>query len=436
MDDYEQHLSPLIARVSGAKKNSIALVIPSGQNTALLSAHLAALARQEGAGFDVLVIGEPPPSIPKAPNILFFREAFPLGSSGSFSVGQVLGFSLGYGVVINADLDCLPASGRLISSLASAALSEGKAILPLSDEEGRKQVYCINRYGAVPKSAFEKIGFEYAPLFKGAEDIDLQLRLEAEGLLATKDGMRTSHPFLSMAIFEVASGGAKYLYYHRATFAILNLSLYRAVHGANLPEAAICAARLFYNYFYVVPYSLAADSALFAVTLDGFLMGIDRRYSGLSFAIPHAPVKEGADAFALEVGKGNGARAAYFEEWEGGDGILKKILRRLSHPPKVAALAFAPGRYFLPSAQFIEAYGFLLPYLMFIKPVIYKGAAYSWRRGPLFLAAGIAATLLFAPLFPLVAAFSLLKIFTRGDYPPKAGKAKRMLKNFASASRS
>ncbi len=429
MDSYFDELERLARHASGSKKNSTAIVIPSGADFQMLGQHLQKLSKQSKRNFDIIILGKMPQSAPQGINIIRYSEEKPLGSSGSFSIGQMLGYKLGYDFVINADIDCFPASDDLVERLVQTASREGKAVLPLSDEEGKKEVYCINRYGIVPRRAMEKIGFEYAIFFKGAEDIDYQLRLEFAGLLMTAQDLKTTHPYLSMVLFEVASRGPKYLYYYRAGLAILSLSLYRSLTNFRAKESILCAGRLLYSYCFNFAFSAAASRVIFRIMLDAFLVNFSSRYEGLEFSIPKSGVKEGASPLLLEVGGGSNKGTVYFGEWKELSS-LGKAARRVSQTAKLFGLAASKGDYFKPSGAFIEKYGFFIPYLMFMKPVYYKGSFYGWGKGTLSLLAGVLLMLFTLPLFPFIAAFSLLKIWQRGDYPPNVSNIGRMLKNF------
>lgn len=433
MDGLRVQLERLVCHISGEKENEAVIIIPCGTDTRLLSEHLAILSRQKKKGFDVLILGHAPSAIPPGLNIINYRERAPLGSSGSFSIGQMLGYFLGYEFVANADVDCFPCSDDFLGALVETARREGKAVLPLSNEDGKKEVYCINRYGTVPRKVFEKSGFEYAMFFKGAEDMDYQARLEADGMLFMGKGQKTRHPYLSMVLFEVASGGPKFLYYYRAGFAIHNLALYRAITCLRAKDALLSAGRMIYNYCYSFIFSSMASPTLFGVMLDGCLMDLGKRYDRLSFAIPEASVDAGAKGTVLGIGQGSGAAVIYLEKWKGNIGTLAKIRRRVSHIGMFLGLLFAPGDYFAPTGAFIEKYSFFIPYLMFIKPVRYKGKHYCWGKHPIHLLAGTALLLATLPLFPFMVAFSQLRILAAGDYPPKAGNSEKMLRNFASA---
>jgi hypothetical protein len=430
MEKLSSELERFATLVSGEKKSSSVIVMPSGKNTELLAQHLENLSHQKKMDFDILVLGEMPKSVPKSLSVLHYAERVPLGSSGSFGIGQMLGYALGYDFVINADLDCLPKSDDFMEKLIAAAKAEGKAILPLSDEEGKKGVYCINRYGIVPRAVMEKVGFEYLMFFKGAEDIDYQLRLDSAGLLSTSKTLETTHPYLSMVVFEVATRGTKYLYYYRAGLAILNLTLYHSIINARLKDSLICLGRLLYNYCYSFAYATVASRVLLQATLDAFLMRLEKKYDGLGFSIPELKAQAYSECVALDVGAGNAAGTVYFIEWEDDIGALAKAVRRVSHIWKFISLVGRRGECFKPSGRFLELYGFFIPYLMFLKPVLYKGSAFSWGRHPAYLLLGLLLLAIALPLFPFMVLFAQLRILIAGDYPPKTANAARMLKNF------
>ena len=85
------------------------------------------------------------------------------------------------------------------------------------------------------------------------------------------------------------------------------------------------------------------------------------------------------------------------------------------------------------SAAFNEKYSYLVPYLMFVKPVLYKGRAYSWGKSRVHLLIGAALLAVAIPFFPVVLALGLFRLFLRGDYPPTLANLDRAIKNFSRA---
>src|SRR3989338_6775242 len=423
-------LQNLVGKVKGVKKNETVVVIPSGKASGLLQEHLVELSKQNIKEFDVLVIGEAPESAPDGINVLSCKENRPLGSSGAFAIGQILGYLLGYRFVINADADCFPQSKNLVQGLVEAARVEKKVVLPAIDEEGKKVIFCINGYGIVSREIFEKIGFQYAVLFKGAEDIDFQLRLQSHGLLSQASNLRTTHPYLSMVVFEIAAKGAKYLYYYRAGPLLLELGLYRAICSLNAKDAFLWAGRIIYTYCCNFVFSVLVSKVLFCAMLDGFTINLGKKYGKEKFCILQIEIDGDARAFFLDTGSGNEKQTAYFGEWEVDIGLFGKVMRRVGHVEKFLGLVYAQGDYFKPSERFMESYEFFTPYIMFLKPVWYKGKIYSWGKGAAWLPVGIALLVVSLPLLPFIVALSLLKIFFGGDYPSKIGNVRRMLKNF------
>lgn len=441
--NIEEILGRLVVRKSGVKKNPIALVIPSGKSSGLLEEHLKLLVRQTRADFDVIVIGDSPKAAPEKLNLIFYEEVFPLGSSGGFGIGQVIGYTLGYEFVINADADCYPDSDNLIERIVERSQKEQKAVFPVSYEDGVRELYFINRYGVAPRSVFEKAGFEYVLFFKGGEDFEYMHRLELAGLMVLDKSAKTVHPLTNNTLVDMAGRGVKYLYYHRALFAAYLLVIRYSLEKLKLKSAALYTARLFFWFTYYFIFSLGACRPLIRAAFDGLLLNFGKRYRDSEmFSIPQAAARQGMVGIAADIGdgqdrqdwqsgvKGKNQRTLYFMERNRDEGIMTKIGENLFLVKRFAQLFFIKGDYFGPTEKFLDKYYFFMPYMMFAKPVLYKEKLYAWNRSVFWVFAGAALAAAAAAAIPLLAAASLLRLMADGSYPPMPKNLSRMLEAF------
>ncbi|MBS3068952.1 hypothetical protein J4441_01155 [Candidatus Micrarchaeota archaeon] len=143
-------------------------------------------------------------------------ERMPLGSSGCFFAGQMLAYSLGYNVVVVADLDAMLDSRETFDACAKIA-AEGKAAVPLSkspqESHALPNYAVVNQWGFFHRSIFESAGFEIPYTHKGAEDFEFRQRLlHARKLVLFQNGFVT-HEKSGMGIYPKFANRKKYFPY-------------------------------------------------------------------------------------------------------------------------------------------------------------------------------------------------------------------------------
>ena len=246
--NYEKTLYKLVRHVSGKKKNDCVLVIPCAESdSAFAGRHLAVLEKQTTDKFDVLIISGKPLKFKTKVNVLYFRENYPLGSSGGFGLGQVLGYTLGYEYVMATDVGVTPCSNDVIETLKRRAAAEQKLVVPLSmglkEEIGNPE-----QYGICPRKVLEEDGFLFFRLYKGGEDGEYMNRLIMDGKFVVERTVGIQHEVLSPDIIAVLkSRGNKHIYYKKSNvlnhITLANITVQGGLMGANgaLRTSKLCS---------------------------------------------------------------------------------------------------------------------------------------------------------------------------------------------------
>jgi len=185
-----------VALVHGARQGRSAIIIPCYDEHETLMQHLSLLPRQDCKDFDaILVLGS---RYPEGKIISFLKNAklgFAVvvakrkedtGSAGGFFTGQLYALENGYGRMILADADCLPADSGLVGALLGkkgadfvsprVLLSQGGA--DVAKEADRKHV-SIAYYGMVSRKLVEARGLYFYPAYTGCDDAEYMERLGA-----------------------------------------------------------------------------------------------------------------------------------------------------------------------------------------------------------------------------------------------------------------
>ena len=428
----DMSIEDILKLESGVKKNDACIIIPSGHSAELLDKHLTHLQAQDTRAFDVLVIGKAPSSPHSDLNILVYSEAFPIGSSGGFGLGQVLGYTLGYKYLINADIDCFPISKNVMSTLLTRVAETGKVVLPASvfdsswDVATTNKNYIVNHYCIVPREIYEKCGFANFRFFKGGEDWELQCRLQLEGVITREPSILVEHKsFESNHIDTVSLSGSKYIYYSK-NYVLANLLL----SGYALRQLNPIAA---FKYFYVTVSAFLMywliyhnyHDLLKPIFFDGLTFNVDARYKPRTsriaeFELPSVNllVLNGSVitplGLALNVGEelasdfGDYDRLITFKR-----GIEVKHGNRLVGAlyllKMYLKIAFSGTAYLKPSKQFLDEYKFFIQYLILIKPIMYSdGKAYTEKMGIVKLVFNLMVFGLLSPVVVLLTALNII----------------------------
>ncbi len=180
------------------KVNSVAWVFPTlGTNEKLALAQIEAWKMQTEPSDLIIIATDAAPLIPivsklRGPvNLLERKED--TGAAGGFFSGQKWAFDRGYEKIMVTDDDAVPLSKNLIEGL-SKALGDGALVSHAKHQhygDCRANVAMCTMFH---RSAFEKIGFSYAPYYMFWEDIELSNRIGAAGINSAYVGVFFDHP--------------------------------------------------------------------------------------------------------------------------------------------------------------------------------------------------------------------------------------------------
>jgi hypothetical protein len=396
-----------------------------------LDKHLTYLQAQDTRAFDVLVIGKAPTNTFDL-NVLVYSEAFPIGSSGGFGLGQVLGYTLGYKYLINADIDCFPISKNVISTLLTRVAETGKVILPASvfdsswDMSKTNKNYIVNHYCIVPREIYEKFGVANFRFFKGGEDWELQCRLDMEKVIVREPSILVEHKsFQSNHIDTMLLPGSKYIFYSK-NYILANILL----SGYALRKLRFITA---FKYFYVVisgflMYFLIYhnyEDLLTPIFMDGLTFNVDARYKPRTSRIATIDL-EAERARRHEIGDSplngvvlsiNGEGIAFKHGIEVKRNRISGAIYLLKMYLKIALRGDIPtGKvgdtwvdYLIPTKEFLDEYKFFISYLILLRPMQYiDGKIYTEKMGLLKIMFNIALFALASPVVIILTGLNIL----------------------------
>jgi len=440
---------------SGVKKNDCCIIIPSGHSSELLDKHLTYLQLQDTRAFDVLVIGKAPTNTFDL-NVLVYSEAFPIGSSGGFGLGQVLGYTLGYKYLINADIDCFPISKNVMSTLLTRVAETGKVVLPASvfdsswDLEKTNKNFIVNHYCIVPREIYEKFGFANFRFFKGGEDWELQCRLQMENVIVREPSILVEHKsFESNHIDTMSLPGSKYVYYSvnyilanllLSGYALRKLRFFTALKYAYVALSGYLMYWLIYHNY---------DDLLTPIFVNGLMFNLDTRYEPRKTRIAEIELKP--IGFMDIIGKEMtplGVALNVGEELASDFGDYDRLITfkrgiEVKHGNRLAGalyllkmyrkIAFSGTAFLKPSKQFLDEYKFFIQYLILLKPIMYSdGKIYTERMGIAKLVANIALFALASPIIVLLTAADIVYA-AFAPFPIKMDNLELHVKKFVEA---
>jgi len=437
MPDKETHdaLRAILSPVEGRKKSNRCIVIPTGTQFDLLDAHLKLLAKQDTDNFDVLIIGKRP-TLPSRLNILSCDEIYPVGSSGGFGLGQVQAYLLGYEYIINADLDCLPISTNLISTLVSMAGENHKVIEPLSmsnrnyDPKKINDKHNINHYGTVPREILEQYGFVNFRFYRGGEELDFDTRLEAEGALIYEKGVFVEHENTEANYIERMSfKGNKYVYYVKnLVVADIHATAYRIKRlmiGKALRYFATTLQHLFLNIIFTMNH----PDLLKAICIDGLKLDLESIYCNRTKIIETTEMKSGAVSAIIGTKEDPFCDIVF---------MPKKWL--LENRKKTAVLKLfgaylktlqSRADYLEPTPNFLNDYKFFMQYMLFLKPIKYKdGKIYTDGTNAMKTAFGTSLVVIAFPALATIVLLATLRCVFRKDNEIRSGNLASQLTLF------
>lgn len=430
----------------GAKKNDTCIVIPSGHSSELLDKHLTYLKEQDTRAFDVLVIGKAPTNTFDL-NVLVYSEAFPIGSSGGFGLGQVLGYTLGYKYIVNADIDCFPISKNVMSTLLTRVAETGKVVLPTSvfdsswDLSKTNKNYIINHYAIVPREIYEKFGFANFRFFKGGEDWELQCRLQMENVIVREPSILVEHKsFESNHIDTMSLPGSKYIYYSKnyilanmllSAYSLKTLRIFNAIKYFYVVMSGFLMYWLIYHNY---------SDLLRPIFFDGLGFSMDARYKPRTTRIATiSPENLNGVALSVETWGGIVFKRGIEVKRNKLFGAIYLLKMYLTIAFKGLTPTGKPGDtcvdYVIPSKDFLDEYKFFIQYLILLRPIMYlDGKIYSEDMGLVKLALNIG---LFALVSPFVAVLTAADILYAAiaPFPIRVNNLEMHMKKFMEASK-
>ena len=403
--NYEKTLYKLVRHVSGKKKNDCVLVIPCAESdSAFAGRHLAVLEKQTTDKFDVLIISGKPLKFKTKVNVLYFRENYPLGSSGGFGLGQVLGYTLGYEYVMATDVGVTPCSNDVIETLKRRAAAEQKLVVPLSmglkEEIGNPE-----QYGICPRKVLEEDGFLFFRLYKGGEDGEYMNRLIMDGKFVVERTVGIQHEVLSPDIIAVLkSRGNKHIYYKKSN--VLNhIMLARsALERGRIPSLILCVklawVEAIKTRFFYAAYPDFVEPVMQALWLD-----MDGVIPGRTTAIKTLEKKSGMQGVVLDCDGMKRPNTVSF-----GPGKFQTALG-------IVQVLLSGADYLEPTHEFLTRRRNLLAIVLVLKPIRYTdNKIYSYGAGWTQVFLNAVETAALAPFFLAEIAISVLRV-PRKEYP-------------------
>ena len=450
-------VTDILKHESGTKRNDTVVIIPSGHSAELLDKHLTYLQAQDTRAFDVLVIGKAPTNTFDL-NVLVYSEAFPVGSSGGFGLGQVLGYTLGYKYLVNADIDCFPISKNVMSVLLSKVVETGKVVLPASvfdsswDMSKTNKNFIVNHYCIVPREIYERYGFANFRFFKGGEDWELQCRLQMEGVIVREPSILVEHKsFESNHIDTMLLGGSKYIYYSRG-YVLANIFLighalrhFRFITAVKYWFVTFCSFLM-----YILIYR-NYDELLKPIFFDGLTCNIDARYK------PRTSRIATIDLVTEQIRRANigntplngvvvsidGEGIAFKHGIEVKRDRIKGAIYLLWMYLKIAFGGTLPtgkvgdvgADYLIPTKEFLDEYKFFISYLILLRPIQYSdGKVYSEHMGLWGIVINVGLFALASPVIAVLIILNALYAMTFLPFPITVKNLSENLKKFSEAS--
>jgi len=448
----------ILKKEIGEKKNNCCIIIPSGHSPELLDKHLTYLQAQDTHAFDVIIIGKAPSRMPEDLNLLVYSEAFPIGSSGAFGLGQVLGYSLGYKYIVNADIDCFPISKNVMSVLLSRVVEEEKVILPASvfdstwDMSKTNKNFIINHYAIVPREIYEEFGFANFRFFKGGEDWELQCRLQMEKVIVREPSILVEHKsFESNQIDTMLLPGSKYIYYSK-NYILANTLL----SGYALSKFRFLTS---FKYFFVTSSAFLMyyliyhnyDDLLNPIFGDGLSFRVDARYKPRTSRIAELKLQvvDLSESIGkkllplgtiLTVGDEKISLSEYDSAINFKHGIEVKQSNRLFGAlyllKMYLKIAMSGATYLYPTKQFLDEYKFFIQYLILLRPIKYSdGKIYTEKMGLLKIIFNIITFMLAYPIIAVIIVMNIVYAMIFLPFPISNKNMEANIKKFVEASK-
>ncbi len=164
-------------------------------------------------------------------------ERYPLGTAGCFFAGEKLAYSLGYEVIIVADLDAHLDSRRTFDEMLEMCRKGGKVVSPVStsQENSEKYVaYNFNQWSFFPREAYDTIGMSTPYFWRGGDDYEMicRYRHHGENVVYTKGNV--FHPMVGYTVFhKMVQRKKQYTYIAGLLKSLLFIGTYSRVGSAK-----------------------------------------------------------------------------------------------------------------------------------------------------------------------------------------------------------
>jgi len=209
------------------KRKQILVGIPVYNEKAYLLEQLRWLQRQRYQNFDIFIALSPllepeemkeeikknrlPLNVP----IIWAKRKEDYGSAGGFYIIERYAVEKGYAALIEADVDCLPTSDRLIETLFGRIKNGYDVAMPRTLKDDRI-AYNLRFYSMIRTTLLKKVGVTFLPFFYWAEDVELMDRVKKGGSrIAKVDEQEVRHPFKLPVLFLMPS---KLVYYRTRNY--------------------------------------------------------------------------------------------------------------------------------------------------------------------------------------------------------------------------
>ncbi|MBI5223476.1 hypothetical protein HY990_03565 [Candidatus Micrarchaeota archaeon] len=240
----EQIISKIYDERKGGKRNSDnTIIILTNKTNQLVLEMLELLRKQTIRDFDIIIIYGPTDEKIESTtdfNILHVMRKGDIGSSGGFYLGEKYALNEGYKLIIRTESDAMPQDRELIENLIKKT-GESEVAIPISyNEMWDLRERGIHRYAAITAKTFERLGLTFYPFYFGADDTELERRLEKYAKRQEIENY-VIHPIRS----PITMNTFKYYYFTR------NVLYTNCIHGNFLSQFLFVFLRIIHPYVFM-----------------------------------------------------------------------------------------------------------------------------------------------------------------------------------------
>jgi len=149
---------------------------------------------------------------------IHIKEKIPLGTAGAFFAAAYAGYSLGYKIIVFADVNVFIDSKKSFNECVKLAKKGDTVVFPrcMAQEDSNPQEaagYSVNGFAFYPRAAFEEVGFHTPYTWRGGEDFELLNRLQRANLIHKNSSAYVTHPRAGYTIFHKMAERKKFYPY-------------------------------------------------------------------------------------------------------------------------------------------------------------------------------------------------------------------------------